>query len=86
MVHITSRRHDVRRTPDVEVKAYTNTPTATLLLDGVELGTAPVNDRIARWKLRLHPGLNRIEVRTSAGSDSVAWRYSPAPAMVPTAD
>ncbi|HEY0622814.1 glycoside hydrolase family 2 protein [Sphingomonas sp.] len=82
MVHIASHRHDIRRTPDVEVKAYTNADAATLLVDGATVATIPVEGRIARWKLRLRPGLNRIEVRTPAGSDVTEWSYLPGPAML----
>lgn len=82
MVHITSRRLDIRRAPDVEVKAYTNAATATLIVNGVEVATAPAAGRIARWNVRLRPGPNRIEVRTPGGSDSVEWSYLPAPSMI----
>ncbi len=86
MVHIAGHRHDIRRTPDVEVKAYTNADAATLLVDGATVATIPVEGRIARWKLRLRPGLNRIEVRTPAGSDVTEWSYLPTPAILAPAD
>ncbi len=86
MVHITSRRLDVRRTSKVEVKAYTNAETATLLMDGVEIDTVRVEGRIARWKINLRPGPNRIAVRTRDGSDAVVWKYLAAPAMIAPID
>ncbi|MCX8477154.1 MAG: glycoside hydrolase family 2 protein [Sphingomonas sp.] len=82
MVHITSRRLDLRRQPEAEVKAYTNGDSATLLLNGVEVGTLAPRDRIAKWKVKLREGANRIEVRANGRSDSVEWRYEPAPAMI----
>jgi hypothetical protein len=86
MVHITSRRYSVRRTPDVEVKAYTNAGTATLLVNGIEVATTPTEEQIARWNVRLRPGPNRIEVRALGRSDSVDWDYQPAPLVISPAD
>lgn len=83
MVHITSRRHNVRTAPAAEVKVFTNAATATLFIDGVKMGSARVEDRIARWKIHLREGPSRIEVRTSEGlSDAIEWSYVPAPARV----
>lgn len=87
MVHITSRRHDIRRTPGIEVKAYTNADAATLLLNGAEIGTKPAEGRIVRWTAQLRRGPNRIEVRTRDGkSDTVEWSYLPAPSMISPID
>lgn len=87
MVHITSRRHDIRRTPGIEVKAYTNADAATLLLNGAEIGTKPAEGRIVRWTVQLRRGPNRIEVRTRDGkSDTVEWSYLLAPSMISRID
>lgn len=83
MLHITSRRFDVRAEPDAEVKAYTNAGPATLLLNGVELGAQAPRNRIVRWNVRLRPGANRIEVRSASGlSDTVEWTFRKAPGML----
>lgn len=86
MLHITSRRFTERPRADAEVKAYTNAGPATLLLNGVPVSTLAPQDHILRWKVRLKPGPNRIEVRSSSASaalsDVVHWSYAPPPSMV----
>lgn len=80
MLHIASRRFTHRVSPDVEVKAYTNAGPATLLVNGLAIGTqSPVN-HILRWQVRLREGANRIEVRSRSGPvDAVNWTYAKAP-------
>ena len=87
MLYITSRRHFDRSDPVTEVKVYGNAGPVTLSVNGVALGTRPLDDHIARWTgVTLRPGDNRIEVAaTRAGAivgDAVTWRYLPTPAIV----
>jgi len=83
MLHITSRRFAVRHDPVVEVKAYTNAGPATLFVNGVRVSEQAPADHILRWRITLHEGLNRIELRSAAGLvDSVEWTYLPAPEML----
>ena len=86
MLYITSRRHIDRSDSVTEVKVYGNAGPVTLSVNGVALGTRPLDDHIARWTgVTLRPGDNRIEVAaTRAGvvvRDAVTWRYLPAPAV-----
>lgn len=80
MVYISSRRHVERAVPEAEVKVYSNQPVVTLRVNGVSHGAQEVVGRIARWKIKLVPGNNRIEASSPGGTDSVQWRYQP-PAM-----
>jgi beta-galactosidase len=77
MVYITSRRAVKRTAADVEVKVYSNQPAARLRVNGVDLGERAVEGRIARWPVRLTPGVNRIEVQAGALADSVEWTLNP---------
>jgi beta-galactosidase len=77
MVHITSRRLALRKQAAIEVRVYSNQDSASLRLNGADLGTRPVLGRIATWQLRLAEGVNRIEVKAGAATDSVEWRYQP---------
>lgn len=79
MVHITSRRHRIRQQAGVQVKVYSNQAKASLRLNGVDLGTQPVEGRIATWNVQLAPGANRLSVAAGGASDSVEWLYQPAP-------
>jgi hypothetical protein len=73
MAYITSRRHTERKTADAEIKVYSNQPTASLRLNGAELGTRPVVDHIATWQVRLAEGANRLDVSAGAATDSAQW-------------
>jgi beta-galactosidase len=80
MVYITSRRHAQRTSADVQLKVYSNQPTARLRLNGVDAGEQAVVGHIATWPVRLAQGANRIEVSAGAASDTIEWHYRPAPA------
>jgi beta-galactosidase len=80
MVYITSRRHTQRTAAEVEVKVYSNQPTASLRVNGADLGAQPVVGRIATWRIRLAEGANRIDVTAGPAADSTDWHYLPAPA------
>lgn len=82
MLHLTAARWTRRTTADTEVKAYSNAPSAELWLNGRAVGRAPVTGRIARWRVRLLPGDNRVEVRSGALRDAATWTYAPAPALL----
>jgi hypothetical protein len=75
MAYITSRRHTVRSVAAVEIKIYSNQPSASLRVNGVDQGTQAVEGHIARWKVTLAPGANRIETRAGAAADAVEWRF-----------
>jgi beta-galactosidase len=77
MVYVTSRRHALRDTADAEIKVYSNQPTASLRLNGTELGPHAVVDHVAIWQVRLAEGANRIEVTAGAATDAVEWQYRP---------
>jgi beta-galactosidase len=81
MVYITSRRHTQRQVPDVEVKMYSNQATASLRLNGADLGMRPVVDHVATWKVRLAEGANRLDVAAGIATDSIEWQYRPASAL-----
>jgi beta-galactosidase len=77
MVYITSRRYVVRRAAGVDVKIYSNQPSVSLRLNGVDEGTHAVVDHIAVWHVDLAPGRNRVEAVTPAVSDAADWIYQP---------
>jgi hypothetical protein len=78
MVYITSRRHTVRREAGVQVKVYSNQPTARLRVNGVDAGEQAVVGRIAQWPVRLAAGNNRIEVTAGGVTDTVTWEFKTA--------
>lgn len=83
MLHLTSKRASPRTVSTAEIKVYSNLQMVTLKLNGELMGTAPVIDRIARWKdVTLKPGVNRIEVEAQVGGtvlrDMAMWTYRPA--------
>ena len=77
MVYITSRRVVRRTQADTEVKVYSNQPTVSLRVNGVDLGERTVEGHIARWQVRLAPGANRVEARAGTVVDSVDWQLVP---------
>jgi beta-galactosidase len=85
-LHITSRRFTLRSDPSAAVKVYTNADTATLFVNGQEIGTRPVKNRTVSWPVTLREGANTIEVRApSEGrelADQVVWSYREAPEML----
>jgi len=77
MLYLTSRRAVQRTVADAEVKVYSNQPSVRLRVNGVDLGERAVDGHIARWKVRLAPGANRIEARAGALADDVEWNLAP---------
>ena len=86
MLHITSRRFTRRPDPQVTVKAYTTAATATLAVNGTEIGTRRAENRMVSWPVTLRPGANTIEVRAEAGGvvlvDRAEWHYREEPGML----
>ena len=82
MLHITSRRFTLRHDPAATVKVYTNAASVTLFVNGKEVGTRPVENRIASWPVTLREGENEIEVRSGRVTDRVVWSYQKAPGML----
>jgi len=79
MVYITSRRFDLRKTPEVDIKVYSNLEAAELFVGGQSQGMQR-NDgsNRLRWpKQPLSMGNNNIEVRgvgeNKTLSDQVSW-------------
>jgi beta-galactosidase len=56
---------------------YSNQPAVRLLVNGVDQGERAVEGRIARWPVRLAPGVNRIEVQSGEVVDRVEWTLAP---------
>lgn len=77
MVYITSRRYAVRSTARADIKIYSNQPSVSLRLNGVDQGAQAVVDHIATWHVDLVPGRNHVEAVTPAVSDVVDWVYQP---------
>jgi beta-galactosidase len=77
MVYITSRRAVRRTAADAEVKVYSNQPAVRLWVNGVDLGEQAVDGHVARWRVRLAPGANRVEARAGAQADDVEWNLAP---------
>ncbi|EJL36299.1 hypothetical protein PMI01_01042, partial [Caulobacter sp. AP07] len=82
MVYITHRRQVMRTAPRADIKVYSNRPEASLTVNGVAVGTAPVQDHVAVWPdVALRPGVNRIAVQAGVGAearlDAVEWVYDP---------
>ena len=77
MVYITSRRYAVRSAAGADIKVYSNQPSVSLRLNGVDQGAQAVADHVATWHVELAPGHNRVEAVTPAVSDRVDWVYQP---------
>ncbi|ESQ89383.1 hypothetical protein ABAC460_12800 [Asticcacaulis sp. AC460] len=77
MVHITSRRYNVRTQATADIKIYTNQPPVTLKINGIEQPAPTVIDHAATWTVTLAPGRNRLEARAGGVTDTVEWVYQP---------
>ncbi len=85
LVYITSRRNTERSVADVDVKIYSNQPSVSVRLNGVDQGTQAVVGHIALWHVKLTPGRNHIEAVAEAASDNIDWLYQPQPQHPPPA-
>lgn len=85
-LHLAERRHAARPYPVVDVKAYANTGTVNLTLNGRPLGEARCDTGICRWPgVALDPGENRLEASGMRGgarvSDAVTWTFEGRPGL-----
>lgn len=78
VLHITSRRYVNRAYPVLDVRAYSNADSATLIVNGEEIGATECPDRICVWRnVRLAPGENVVRAQARIGNrrlrDEVRW-------------
>lgn len=78
MLYLTGRRYVDRAYPVVDVRAYSNAPTATLNVNGKVIDTVACPDRICVWPgVRLSPGANKLSAAAQNGArtvtDSLDW-------------
>ncbi len=78
MVHINSARYADRAYPVTDVRIYSNAPTVSLSVGGVDLGSKACDDKVCVWPgVALKPGPNRVTASVSVGrqlvADSVTW-------------
>lgn len=78
MLHLTGRRYVNRVYPVLDVRAYSNADSATLTVNGRDLGQTQCQDRICVWpNVVLRPGENRVRARARFGrrivGDEVRW-------------
>ena len=85
VIHITSKRFTDRKDAVTDVKIYTNSPEAELILNGKSLGKMTPDDlHRAAWKdVTLTPGKNTLEARATAPNgnpltDACTWTLDPA--------
>lgn len=61
VVHVNGRRYADRAYPAADIRVYSNAASASLQVDGTDLGQQPCPDRICSWRnVPLKPGANRI--------------------------
>ncbi|MGB0372715.1 MAG: glycoside hydrolase family 2 TIM barrel-domain containing protein [Opitutales bacterium] len=79
MLHLTSKRHTVRRQALTPVKAYSNAAEVELWVNGESLGTqAPDALSIIQWDaVSLREGSNEIVVRSGDLVDRAEWTLDP---------
>lgn len=78
VLHLTGRRYADRAYPVVDVRAYSNAASASLTVNGRELGTATCPDRVCVWPgVRLDPGENVVAATARIGAtaltDTLRW-------------
>lgn len=78
VLHITGRRYVDRAYPVLDVRAYSNAESATLTVNGVDVGETTCPDRICVWRnVRLAPGENVVRAHARIGNrrlrDEVLW-------------
>lgn len=78
MLHIAGKRARNRKHADTELMVFTNMPEVELLCDGRPVDRQrPDSLHVCRFPVALHPGENRLEVRTTKGkkrlSDQCVW-------------
>jgi beta-galactosidase len=71
-IRFAGKRYADRAYPVMDVKAYTNTPSASLTINGKAIGEAPCPDFVCEWKgVALHPGANAATVSANVGGKTV---------------
>jgi beta-galactosidase len=79
LAYLASRRHNLRLDPLTEIRIYSNCETVEAWLNGVSLGTRPVENRRVVWApVTLVPGPNRVYVEGRIkgkviATDSCSW-------------
>ncbi len=84
MIYLAGHRYIDRASPVADIKAYTNAPTAKLVLNGKAYGSATCPDRICTWpKVALVQGNNVVQVEATLGGkelvDRAHWRRADGP-------
>ena len=74
VVHIASKRYVERSYPVMDVKAYTNAPTARLTFNGADLGERECVNYTCVWEsVTLRTGMNDAVVSAGALTDAAQW-------------
>jgi len=78
VLHLNGRRYADRAYPVMDVRAYSNAETASLSVNGREIGAVPCPDRICIWPaVALQPGENAVTAKAVVGGqkleDTVTW-------------
>ncbi|MDG2004906.1 MAG: glycoside hydrolase family 2 TIM barrel-domain containing protein [Novosphingobium sp.] len=74
MIHLTGKRYAARAYPAMDVKAYSNAPSASLFFNGHEIGEVLCPNHVCVWQgVRLEPGRNEARVEAGEAGDSAVW-------------
>ncbi|MCB2076849.1 MAG: beta-galactosidase [Novosphingobium sp.] len=74
MVHFAGKRYRDRSYPVMDVKAFTNAPSARLTFNGQDLGKTDCINFSCTWKeVRLRPGANTAIVDAGTARDTATW-------------
>ncbi len=74
MVHLTGKRYVERSYPVMDVKAYTNAPTARLTFNGADLGEKTCANYACVWEgVALRHGINDAVVFAGGQTDGAKW-------------
>lgn len=66
VLHLTGRRYVDRPYSVIDIRAYSNAPDASLIVNGQDLGRQPCPEHICVWhNVALAPGANQIAVRAT---------------------
>jgi len=74
-VHLCSKDYTERKGDTTDIIVFTTAPSARLYINGKEVGKKKTDAfATVRWDgIRLEKGVNKVEVRTSHGTDSAVW-------------
>jgi beta-galactosidase len=78
MIHITGSRYVDRAYAQMDVRTYSNAPSASLTVNGTNIGEAPCPDHICLWRnVAIKPGPNTVISSAVSGSqrisDTATW-------------